>query len=121
VTKPADLTVTLRVGGTTDQPVHGVVSGVDRIAVERARQKLVEGWSAAHDRGRTDELALAASCYAVPTGRGVRRTLRWPWSRVWWKPVAGSSRAAAARIRELEKAGALIAAAIDDILARGER
>lgn len=99
-----------------------VLSGAERIAVERARQKLVEGYDAEHDRGHTDELALAASCYAIPARfGGDRRRRLWPWDRKYWKPRPGSSRDQDERIRELEKAGALIAAAIDDILARGER
>jgi hypothetical protein len=100
------------------------MNGAERIAAERQRQIKVEGYDAEHDAGAADELALAAACYALPTERRkVRRTLMagsfevqvkvplfselWPWRERFWKPTPDS------RIRELEKAGALIAAAID--------
>jgi hypothetical protein len=35
------------------------------------------------------------------------RIVAWPWDKGWWKPTPDN------RIRELEKAGALIAAEID--------
>lgn len=105
-------------------------SGVWSIAVERARQETVERWSAEHDDEHTDgSLALAAVCYAHPSpkmrtaqvrvdvaGRGecpiwetrsVTVPRDWPesWSVCWWKP--------ADRIRDLTRAGALIAAELD--------
>ena len=83
--------------------------GVALIAAERARQINAEGWSPAHDAEHTDgELACAAACYAVPPGYKLReRTppFLWPWEESWWKPGD--------RVRELTKAGALIAAEID--------
>ena len=89
------------------------MNGVELIAAERQRQIDVEGWSALHDRQwTTDELALAAACYAVP--EEVRRAESkspvkryWPFGPAWWKPTPHD------RIRELVKAGALIAAEID--------
>lgn len=116
-----------------------MTAGTDLIAAERERQLRPrvdggEGWDASHDADHADELALAGACYALTREerntetyiRGRTRTILselWPWEDRWWKPVAAanpSSRAhEAARIRELVKAGALIAAAIDDISSRG--
>ena len=106
--------------------------GADRIKAERIRQNEDEGWSAAHDdTHRNGQLALAAACYAAPPGTHLRvLTWRekkgnpygeftakdpWPWDRVWDKrPAPSCSRRA--RIRALEKAGALVAAEIDRLL-----
>ncbi len=104
------------------------MTGVELIAKERTRQIEDEGWNAAHDRGHAHDLALAASCYAAPrrdrpvrvvhgqeyTGdfEDIRQFVipeNWPWSPEWWKPTPDD------RIRELVKAGALIAAAIDSL------
>ncbi len=86
--------------------------GVALIAAERKRQIEKEGWSPEHDDEHTDEMALAAVCYAMPA---ILRPLdgsapeRWPgsWDAKWWKPTPDD------RVRELVKAGALIAAEID--------
>ena len=88
------------------------LSGAARIAAERRRQVEVEGYEAAHDRGHAEELARAGATYATPPAirsprSGPRVPVSWPWLARYWKPVEGD------RIRELEKAGALIAAAID--------
>ena len=98
------------------------LSGVQIIALERERHSEVEGWTPEHDDQHSDgELAEAASCYAAYAniragGMDARdkgydltigRTYRWPWKRHWWKPTPND------RIRELAKAGALIAAEID--------
>jgi hypothetical protein len=108
------------------KPVTG--TGVRLIAAERKRQVEEEGWSPQDDAGMWPggELAKAAAAYALPEGvrymqavkivnsRPVyRRTLLaelWGMELSWWKPSPGS------RIRELEKAGALIAAEIDRLL-----
>ena len=95
--------------------------GVRRIAAERQRQIEEEGWTAEHDSEHTlGEMAIAAACYASITaspdfegyvanpyisGR-LPPPEAWPWSRKWWKPSADP-------IRNLAKAGALIAAEID--------
>lgn len=107
-------------------------TGIELIAEERARQITAEGWTAEHDDIHTSgELAEAAVCYAKPDGK--RRMLQervpvntargladpdsfhqvtvlipagWPWHAEWWKPTDD-------RMRELVKAGALIAAEID--------
>lgn len=112
------------------------MNGVDLIAAERKRQIEEEGWTPEHDdeHGKS-ELAQAAACYAWPPMRPVFVKKAWPWDREWWKPtipvrgsVACGCRSAGecnhfasptanaitdARIRDLAKAGALIAAEID--------
>ena len=87
-------------------------TGIEIIAEERERQINVEGWNADHDDiGNNDEqLAMAAVTYAIPSDYReyelqVKNT--WPWDISWWKPTPND------RIRELAKAGALIAAEID--------
>lgn len=78
------------------------MTGVELIAAERERQVSQEGWTPEHDdEHKHGELRGAAACYAL--GRMIPEI--WPWSSEWWKP--GN------RIRELAKAGALIAAEID--------
>ena len=65
-----------------------------------------------------EEMALAAACYALPDRAKQSFFMSslpavsylWPWDRKWWKPTPDN------RIRELEKAGALIAAEIDRLL-----
>ena len=93
-------------------------TGVERIASERQRQIESEGWSADHDsHHRNGELSMAAACYAAgepifiehPANAGRDRVFHdpWPWDRCWDKRENHS------RIRQLEIAGALIAAEID--------
>ena len=90
-------------------------TGIEIIAEERVRQIEVEGWSIELDIEEHDcgELADAAACYAL---RGYWHkklvntiALIWPWDDAWWKPTPND------RIKELAKAGALIAAEIDRI------
>jgi hypothetical protein len=101
------------------------MDGAHRIAAERQRQIDKEGWSEGHDSyHKHDELAMAAVCYAMPPSWRERKLERispatywgvfWPFDEEWWKPVPDN------RIRELEKAGALIAAEIDRLLAAQE-
>lgn len=97
-------------------------SGIELIQNERIRQTDVEGWTPEHDASHVNgELALVAAYYAMsekqrldeistnsfvydaPTG--------FPWSNEWWKPTPEN------RIKELVKAGALIAAEIDRLQA----
>jgi hypothetical protein len=83
--------------------------GTDFIAVERQRQIEVEGWTPEHDAEHVNgELAQAASCYALIAAHGTESYAddQWPWHSVWWKPSNDP-------IRNLVKAGALIAAEID--------
>lgn len=84
--------------------------GAQLIAAERARQISVEGYTAeGDDRQTAGELAMAAACYALPpTLREEPLPMLWPWSGMVWRPSP-------ARIRELAKAGALIAAEIDRV------
>jgi len=90
-----------------------IMTGSALIAIERARQKDQEGWTPEHDEEHDEnELALAAACYAMPDQMRSIFNLRkrlWPWSPDWWKPTPDN------RIKELVKAGALIAAEIDRI------
>lgn len=96
---------------------HKVFSGVELIAAERTRQISVEGWTAAHDdEHNTGELLSAGIAYAVAAqnqrqhGRAADmrhvRHMYWPWNADWWKPSNSE-------IKNLVKAGALIAAEID--------
>ncbi len=85
-------------------------SGIELIAEERQRQLEVEEWTPEHDALHTDEsLAVAASCYALPEqyDRAEYVDNLWMWAEGWWKPTPEN------RVRELVKAGALIAAEID--------
>lgn len=86
-------------------------TGIEIIAEERQRQIDVEGWSAASDNRYTSgQLAAAAASYALPSQWRKPADLipaTWPWAKVWWKPTPDN------RIKELAKAGALIAAEID--------
>ena len=86
-------------------------TGIELISEERQRQISQEGWTAEHnDEHCNEQLAYAAACYTVPatTRRKMSLvTLLWPWEMSWWKPSPEN------RVRELVKAGALIAAEID--------
>lgn len=83
----------------TAEPTEGVLL----IADERARQIRTEGWTAEHDDEHTHgELAQAAVAYAGAS-------THWPWSPEAWKPTGD-------RVRDLVKAGALIAAELDRLL-----
>lgn len=94
------------------------MNGAERITAERQRQLDAEGWTPEHDDGwYKDELVRAAICYAMPPdslresqvlGRSLRQII-WPGNLWPWKPSRD-------RIRELEKAGALIAAEIDRLV-----
>lgn len=91
-------------------------NGAEAIAAERQRQIDVEGYTPEHDAGhQLHHLTAAATAYlltgADPGLRGSRITsdLRarrtWPWEQDGFKPDFGR--------RDLVRAGALIAAAID--------
>ncbi len=69
----------------TEQHWRTVVGGpIAEAAVERQRQKEVEGWTTEHDDKYTDcQLARAAACYAA-----TNCTPRfWPWTLDFWKPT----------------------------------
>lgn len=90
--------------------------GVEIIHAERQRQVQQEGRTPEHDDEHSrGEMAIAAACYALegtdawvsypdddPAGSG------WPWGQRWWKPKD--------KLRNLARAGALIAAEIDRFL-----
>lgn len=98
------------------------MTGAELIAAERQRQIDQEGWDEEHDKehGR-DILAIAGAVYALPArtrdqqvlSRSLRRAL-WPWDERWWKPASTDD--AEGRLRELAKAGALIAAEMDRLI-----
>lgn len=99
-------------------------TGIELIAEERQRQIEKEGWTPAHDDTHTTgELTEAAQCYACVAGAQIRGSgveewpvelfdgfhdslLQWPWDDDDYKPSEYA-------IRNLIKAGALIAAEID--------
>jgi hypothetical protein len=111
------------------------MTGVERIALERARQIDLEGFDKAHDDEHVrGEIARAAACYAASAAgrdifemrefaKGVHFVDPWPWDEQWdTRPHEGNVLKPATRaeaIRMLEKAGALIAAELDRI-ARAE-
>ncbi len=105
------------------------MNGVELIAQERKRQIEVEGWDAEHDKEHScGDLAMAGACYALDIAKDYglhdRRqmdagclinltnliTFLWPWDG-WWKPTRKEP------IKQLVKAGALIAAEIDKLQA----
>lgn len=91
-------------------------TGIELITEERQRQIEQEGWTAGSDDLHCQgEMAAAGACYAkfaascarMPANSVLSRSpfVDWPWHRSWWKPTGG--------VRDLVKAGALIAAEID--------
>lgn len=89
-----------------------LLSGIERIAAERERQTSVEGWTPAHDDEHDFGSLISAAVAYAEYSRGLMRyesgtaPYNWPWEPEWWKPSDDP-------IRNLEKAGALIAAEID--------
>ena len=96
------------------------MNGAKLIAQERKRQIEEEGWTAVHDEQHRDgDLALAGVCYVMDAVSDMRdrheekwlaliSDALWPWECMWWKPTLD-------RVRQLVKAGALIAAEIDKL------
>lgn len=90
------------------------MTGAELIAEERERQINSEGWTPEHDDehvfGEITSAARAYSKFAQFQALGLpfrtRIPMEWPWDDVWWKPSQNP-------IRNLVKAGALIAAEID--------
>lgn len=111
-----------REGTSTNYSAFPNGSGVSLIAAERKRQVEVEGYNPEHDDEHLyGDLADAAACYAIvgaATSHGATArdfpislihqgdALTWPWDDDDWKPSDDP-------IRNLVKAGALIAAEID--------
>ena len=97
-------------------------TGIELIAAERWRQIEQEGWTPDHDAEHDScEMGMAASAYLLaaqfasqPKFRQVPQRLwmpdYWPWDVAWWKPSNDP-------IRNLVKAGALVAAEIDRLRA----
>jgi hypothetical protein len=96
------------------------MTGIERISAERERQVSVEGWTAEHDdEHRFGDLTQAAVSYAGNAVCQIQhsdypRPLSWPWDLRWWKPSPDP-------IRNLVKAGALIAAEIDRLQRKKDR
>lgn len=91
--------------------------GAELIAAERRRQIDEEGWTPEHDAEHVaNELVVAAMAYAdaaLMPGIPVQDPSDyWPWHLDWWKPSADP-------VRNLVKAGALIAAEIDRLRGGG--
>lgn len=92
-------------------------SGIELIVEERQRQIEVEGWSSEHDAThKYGELANAAATYAMTEEAAeiinsqipeLLQAVIWPFKKKCYKPTPQN------RIRQLQKAGALIAAEID--------
>jgi len=94
------------------------MTGTELIAKERQRQITEEGWSTERDEQHSGgELVAAGACYALNYlgfyigtrhDKGGFSDL-WPWAYEWWKPTPKDP------VRQLVKAGALIAAEIDKL------
>ncbi len=83
------------------------MNGVKLIEQERNRQITEEGYDYEHDRQESlEELLRAAVCYTKVNYEDITID-DWPksWNYTYWKPTV--------TLRNLQKAGALIAAAID--------
>ena len=102
------------------------MNGIQLIAAERERQLTFEGYQPDHDDKHTrGELAAAAHGYALLAAIQSNGHLdcaasemtpppAWPFDQASWKPSDD-------KIRNLEKAGALIAAELDRLLRKQER
>ena len=91
-------------------PSPDLLSGVELICMERERQIKEKGYTDEHDDNEIKEsLVHAAVCYAIPYGptRSVYANTFYPWGEDTFNPTPDN------RIKELFKAGALIAAEID--------
>lgn len=91
-------------------------TGIELIADERAAQVAREGWTTEHDDEHDEgEMAHAAAAYCM-TADSTRAgrdngEVWWPWHKKWFKPKGP--------VRDLVRAGALIAAEIDRLLRAG--
>ena len=103
-----------------DFRIVGKDSGAAMIVDERLRQISKEGFSPEHDDAHAmGEMAAAAMCYAELAVDEEIRSVRqpmvnnppewWPWETEWWKPSPDP-------IKNLKRAGALLAAEIDRLL-----
>jgi len=100
------------------------ISGSDLIRIERLRQVTSEAYKPAGDVGHADALVSAATAYSINSlfllvpgeadGYSADTPLApWPWAAEFWKPTGDP-------VRDLVKAGALIAAALDALIAEHE-
>lgn len=115
---------------TKPDPATQDTYGASLIGAERRRQIDVEGYTAEYDGNQpTQDLIDAAVGYAELVSdllslsdRDPKETPAfWPWDDKYWKPVlTGSAVTTSDLIRNLVKAGALIAAAIDAISESGQ-
>lgn len=94
------------------------MTGIKLIEAERERQVSAEGWTPEHDDGHDlGEMTIAAWAYgqqSINLVRGYKKSDIpdwWPWHKTWWKPSPDP-------VRNLVKAGALIAAEIDRLQRR---
>jgi hypothetical protein len=102
---------------TIEVTVPAGFAGLQRIVNERVRQIEKELLTPEHDDEHImGEMAAAALCYAykaiahdVTSVKGGFVSEWWPWEPRWYRPSGDP-------IRNLEKAGALIAAEIDRLL-----
>lgn len=116
--------------------ILGEFEGASMIALERARQVEEEGWTADYDDCHSaGSIAWAAVCYAAPGDvrkfekfrNGERFLDPWPWNVHRDKRYPGYQRGDGPdverqhRIRDLTKAGALIAAEIDRLIRKGSQ
>ena len=105
---------TIGVGGHTFT-LEGVTTGAGMIVQERRRQVDQEGYSPEHDRGQRWAITRAGIAYAIASLSTLTDDQHdeawawWPWSTEAWKPKDA--------LADLVRAGALIAAAIDAMLA----
>lgn len=97
-------------------------NGIDYIIQERARQQSEEGYTLERDRINylQGQLGMAAAAYATPAHQRIYINKKdkpycYPFGAEYWKPTPED------RIRELTKAGALIAAEIDRLLYEEKR
>jgi len=106
--------VHMLVGLANEFPASRPDNGAALIMMERGRQIKEEGWSSSHDDLHTKgELVQAAIAYAyigsdfnLASNKSILIEIIWPWDAKFWKPKKN-------RIRNLVRAGALIAAEID--------
>lgn len=100
-------------------------TGIQLINAERKRQIAKEHWGPWHDdHHKRKQLAKAAESYlcahtspdtySLEMGKPQKPTAEWPWGKKWWKPSDDP-------IRNLVKAGALIAAEIDRLNRKSSR
>jgi hypothetical protein len=107
--------MSLRYLGTKGPLAMPEATGAELIAAERRRQVEEEGYSSEHDAQHSDmDLVVAAIAYLddlVCPRKGHPLPAVWPWEPSSWKPTPADL------VRQLVKAGALLAAEIDRLAA----